>query len=93
MPAPRSRFLAELVLSWRALFDRRTPFIAKLLILLGIVYGVSPIDVLPDFLPLIGQLDDLGILVIVILSFLRMSKSVRQDLRKRDIVETTARVS
>lgn len=27
----------------------------------GIAYGVSPIDLIPDFLPIIGLMDDLGI--------------------------------
>lgn len=33
------------------------------LLLLGVVYIVSPIDALPEFLPLIGVADDLGVLL------------------------------
>ena len=92
MQPKRRGFWRELALSWRALFDHRTPFAAKALIIFGLVYGVSPLDFIPDILPLIGQLDDLGILFIVILTFLRKSRAVRADLRRKDTIETTARV-
>jgi uncharacterized membrane protein YkvA (DUF1232 family) len=92
MPTHRHGFWSELGLSWRALFDTRTPFAAKALIVFGLVYGVSPLDFIPDFLPFVGQMDDIGILVMVVLAFLKMSRGVRQDLRKNDdVVETTAR--
>lgn len=41
-----------------AVFDRRTPFIAKLLAGLVLVYLVSPIDFITDFIPVIGWIDD-----------------------------------
>jgi len=41
-----------------ALLDRRTPLPAKLVVGAVLVYAISPIDLLPDAIPLLGQLDD-----------------------------------
>jgi len=50
-------------LVWALARDERVPVRQKL-VLAGIAaYLVLPIDVIPDFVPLIGQLDDLAILV------------------------------
>ncbi len=40
----------------------RTPLLAKLIIGLVVAYALSPIDLIPDFIPLIGYLDDLILL-------------------------------
>lgn len=39
--------------------DRRTPLRAKLMAGLTIAYALSPIDLIPDFIPVFGYLDDL----------------------------------
>ncbi len=39
--------------------DPRTPLLVRLLALLVAAYALSPIDLIPDFIPLIGHLDDL----------------------------------
>ncbi|KOP70237.1 hypothetical protein AMS59_20640 [Lysinibacillus sp. FJAT-14745] len=39
--------------------DPRTPWYAKLLAMLVVAYAFSPIDLIPDFIPVIGYLDDL----------------------------------
>ena len=39
--------------------DRRTPWYAKAFILLVVAYALSPVDLIPDFIPVIGYLDDL----------------------------------
>jgi len=38
---------------------RQTPLAAKTIIGLVVAYAASPIDLVPDFIPIIGQLDDL----------------------------------
>ncbi|MGZ6316996.1 MAG: YkvA family protein [Anaerolineales bacterium] len=39
--------------------DPRTPWFARLLVLLIVAYALSPIDLIPDFIPVLGYLDDL----------------------------------
>lgn len=39
-----------------------TPLVAKLLAIITVGYALSPIDLIPDFIPVLGYLDDLIIL-------------------------------
>lgn len=39
--------------------DPRTPVLAKCVVFLVLAYAVSPIDLIPDFIPVLGLLDDL----------------------------------
>ena len=45
-----------------ALKDSETPVAAKVLALLAVGYALSPIDLIPDFIPAIGYLDDVVLL-------------------------------
>lgn len=44
----------------------KTPKLAKWLIGMAIVYFLSPIDLIPDFIPILGQFDDLLIVPLLI---------------------------
>lgn len=46
--------------------DRRTPLAAKMVIGLTVAYLLSPIDLIPDFIPILGLLDDLVIVPLLI---------------------------
>ncbi|THF88084.1 DUF1232 domain-containing protein [Deinococcus sp. KSM4-11] len=39
--------------------DPRTPWVARIMALLVLAYALSPIDLIPDFIPVLGYLDDL----------------------------------
>lgn len=54
----------ELVVLHLAYQHPETPFSAKALIILIIGYAMSPIDLIPDFIPVIGLLDDFILLLI-----------------------------
>jgi uncharacterized membrane protein YkvA (DUF1232 family) len=57
--------------------DKRTPLIAKILIWITLAYLLSPVDLIPDFIPVIGLLDDLLIVPILItLSIKQIPKEV-----------------
>ena len=53
---------------WLAARDPRTPWYAKALAGLIAAYALSPIDLIPDFIPIFGYLDDLLILPLGILA-------------------------
>lgn len=55
---------------WLAARDPRTPWFVKALALVAAAYAVSPIDLIPDFIPVLGYVDDiiivpLGIMLVV----------------------------
>ncbi len=52
------RLLAELML------DRRVPTTRKAIVGLAMAYVVSPVDLVPDFIPIISRLDDFAALVV-----------------------------
>lgn len=49
----------DVVALWLAARDPRTPFAAKLVAGLVAAYALLPIDLIPDFIPVLGYLDDL----------------------------------
>ena len=49
-----------------ALKDKETPVIAKVFAGITIVYALSPVDLVPDFIPILGYLDDIIILPMLI---------------------------
>jgi uncharacterized membrane protein YkvA (DUF1232 family) len=60
----------DVVAVWIAARDPRVPWYAKGLALAVAAYALSPIDLIPDFIPVLGYLDDLvivpaGILLVV----------------------------
>ena len=72
--------LRNLRLAWKLLLDSRVPSLTKLIIpgLMGL-YILSPIDIVPDALLGLGQLDDLAVFVLAVKLFIELSP--------RDIVE------
>lgn len=76
------QFKQELRVYRLVLKDKRTPWFAKVFIGAAVAYTISPIDIIPDFIPILGHLDDLvlvPILVFVGLKFIR--KEVVNDAR------------
>jgi uncharacterized membrane protein YkvA (DUF1232 family) len=56
------RLKAEIWALYLAARDPRTPWYAKLLVAGIVAYACSPIDLIPDFVPVLGYLDDLVLL-------------------------------
>ena len=42
--------------------DRRVPWTAKIVLIVVVAYALSPIDLIPDFIPVFGYLDDMILL-------------------------------
>ena len=56
--------------------DKRTPLIAKILIWITVAYLLSPIDLIPDFIPILGLLDDLIIVPLLITLSIRQIPNI-----------------
>jgi len=62
--------------------DNRTPKLAGYLLGLAVCYILVPFDVIPDFIPVLGQLDDIVIVtILVILAMKMVPKEVIEDCR------------
>ena len=57
---------------WLAARDPRTPWYAKAVAFSIAAYALSPIDLIPDFIPVLGYLDDLIILPLAVLVAVRL---------------------
>lgn len=74
--------------------DPRTPRLARWLALLVAAYALSPIDLIPDFIPVLGVLDDLVIVPLGIALVLRMiPDEVRQAAQAQAAASAEARAS
>jgi uncharacterized membrane protein YkvA (DUF1232 family) len=74
-PTLMGTLFAELRLAWRLMREPRVPLLAKALPALAVLYVLSPLDFIPDVLPVLGQMDDIGILILSVKLFLRMCPS------------------
>ena len=60
------RHLPQFVrLYWRLFRDQRVSIWPKALLLIGVLYLVSPIDLIPDAVPIFGEVDDLVVLIVL----------------------------
>jgi len=59
-------------LAWRLLRDPRVRLWAKAVPVLAAVYLISPLDFIPDVLPIIGQVDDLAIALLAVQFFVHL---------------------
>ena len=61
---------------------KETPWFAKILAAIVVVYALSPVDLIPDFIPILGYLDDVIILpALIALTAKLIPKSVFADCR------------
>ena len=67
-----------------SLNDKETPIVAKIFAGITVVYALSPIDLIPDFIPVLGYLDDVIILpMLVALTIKFIPKDVLERNRKQ----------
>ena len=79
----------DVVAIWIAAGDPRVPWYAKVVAATVAAYALSPIDLIPDFVPVIGYLDDLiivpaGILLTVRLIPAGLMDEFRAEAARRD---------
>ena len=87
------RLRRDVVALGYALRDPRSPWYARLLILAVVAYAVSPIDLIPDFIPVLGYLDDLVVVPLgVSLAIKCLPRPVIADARIRAGAVVAARL-
>ncbi len=66
-----------------ALKRKDTPFLAKVFAFLAVGYALSPIDLVPDFIPILGYIDDIVILPVLVMAALKfIPKEIFDECRK-----------
>ena len=51
----------QVALFSRLLRDSRVPVVAKMTLVGALAYAISPLDLIPDWIPVVGELDDIGV--------------------------------
>ena len=59
-------------LAWRLLADRRVPLLARAVLPAVVLYLAMPLDIVPDFIPAVGYLDDLLVILGAVWLLLRL---------------------
>lgn len=80
-----TQMLRTLRLVWRLLRDSRVPIFPKLIILAAAIYVISPVDLIPDVILGLGQLDDLGVALFAIAVFIELCPRAIVDEHRRAI--------
>lgn len=75
LPSATRTAYASLKLAVRLLRDPQVPAWLKALPMLGVVYVLSPLDFVPDIFPVIGQMDDLAIVLMAVEALRRFAPS------------------
>jgi uncharacterized membrane protein YkvA (DUF1232 family) len=84
LKATAKRIEKDLVAVYIALRDERTPWYAKMLVWITIGYALSPVDLIPDFIPVLGYLDDLLLLPGLLIICVRLiPPAVLEDARRQ----------
>ena len=68
-----ANFFNSFRVAWHLLWDRQVPLSTKAIPLVVVLYILSPIDILPDFIPGLGQIDDVALFLLGVQAFIAMS--------------------
>jgi uncharacterized membrane protein YkvA (DUF1232 family) len=70
----------EIIVLYYAMKDKRTSLLSKIPALVSVLYLLSPIDLIPDFIPFAGYLDDLVVVPLLLnLSIRLLPEAVREE--------------
>ena len=81
------RHLPDFVrLYWRLLLDRRTPLLPKIVLIAAVAYVILPFDLIPDVIPIVGEVDDMVILIAACRLFIALCPEdlVREHVQRID---------
>ncbi len=90
-------FLPNLImLCGNLLIDKRVPIAEKALFAASVIYAISPLDLIPDIFPFIGQIDDIYLIALTLLRLLNYTNEsiIREHWRGGgDIVALTSSIA
>ena len=82
--AHAKRLKKEIIVLYFVYADPRVGLMPKLLLFITLGYALSPIDLIPDFIPVLGYLDDLIILpALIALSLKLIPDEIKADARRK----------
>ena len=69
----------------RLVLDKRVPARLKLILLVALIYLISPLDLVSDIVPVLGRLDDVVAIIVALILFLGMAPKhlVSEHARRR----------
>lgn len=77
-------FTNEIKVYKLVLQDQRTPRPAKILLKVAIGYALLPFDIIPDFIPILGHIDDLIIVPgLIFLAYRMIPKVIVEECRRK----------
>ena len=82
--ANAARLATYLIALWKLFKHPQTPRAAKLVAIMVLAYAVSPIDLIPDFIPVLGQLDDLILLPLGVALAVKLTPPALWEARLRE---------
>jgi uncharacterized membrane protein YkvA (DUF1232 family) len=66
--------MMNLQLAWNLMLDSRVPIAIKAMVpVLGLLYMIVPLDLLPDVVPFLGQVDDVVVLLLLVRLFIGLA--------------------
>lgn len=82
--ANTARLATYLIALWKLFKHPQTPPLAKWVAVAVLAYAVSPVDLIPDFIPVLGQLDDLVIVPMGLALVVRLTPKPLWEARLRE---------
>ena len=89
-PLALRSLLVQARLAVRLLREPRVPALVKAVPALAALYVIWPIDLVPDLFPVLGQLDDLGIVLLALELFIRICPTGARSFHRDAILQRRA---
>ena len=86
-PSLLRTLVSHVRLTVRLLREPRVPRLIKALPVLAALYVISPLDFVPDVFPVLGQLDDLGVILVALEAFLKLCPAGAVDFHQTAIAQ------